>query len=113
MNLICIADGHHAKVVGTKQYCVEIAVAQGRVRTMNSSCPYTYDGHFCKHMAAVLFAAEEGSSFEAWEPDTETLFGPASPDQIAGCLWERFRADSPLRRSVVRWMTPVFMENNS
>lgn len=110
VNLVGTEEGYHAEVIGTERYYVEIAIAQGKVQMMNCSCPYASEGYFCKHMAAMLFAAEEGCSSEARERDAETLLGLASLDQIADFLRERFRVDFALRSSFVRWMTPVCME---
>ena len=45
-----------ATVSGTEDYTVEIAVAGGAVAEMFCDCPYAEDA-YCKHMAAVLFAA--------------------------------------------------------
>ena len=48
-----------AFVEGTDVYSVEIALRDGQVLQMSCDCPYAEDGNNCKHMAAVLFAAEE------------------------------------------------------
>ncbi|MBQ1768592.1 MAG: SWIM zinc finger family protein [Oscillospiraceae bacterium] len=48
-----------ASVEGTDTYSVEIVLKNGRVVRMDCDCPYAADGNNCKHMAAVLFAADE------------------------------------------------------
>ncbi len=52
-----------ASVEGTDTYSVEILLRNGRVVRMDCDCPYAADGNNCKHMAAVLFAAEDDSGF--------------------------------------------------
>jgi hypothetical protein len=48
-----------ATVEGTDVYSVEIVLKNDRVADMYCDCPYAADGNNCKHMAAVLFVAEE------------------------------------------------------
>lgn len=50
-----------ATVLGTEEYDVELFLDDGEVAEMYCSCPYAEDGNPCKHMAAVLFAAEAGT----------------------------------------------------
>jgi hypothetical protein len=49
-----------ASVTGTQDYEVEITVADDCIEQMHCNCPYAID-HYCKHMAAVLFALESGN----------------------------------------------------
>lgn len=48
-----------AAVEGSELYEVQIWVDHGRVDGMDCTCPYAADGNACKHMAAVLFEAED------------------------------------------------------
>ena len=48
-----------ATVQGTEPYTVEIRLQNGNVTQMSCDCPYAEEGNACKHMAAVLFAAED------------------------------------------------------
>ena len=48
-----------AAVEGTDTYSVEIVLKNNRVAQMHCDCPYAADGNNCKHMAAVLFAADD------------------------------------------------------
>ena len=57
-----------ASVEGTETYTVEIALDNGHVTEMMCDCPYAADGNNCKHMAAVLFAADD----EEWDQKTVT-----------------------------------------
>lgn len=56
--LRCGADSICAVVYGSEDYDVEIWLDDGWVNDMYCSCPYAEDHAACKHMAAVLFAAE-------------------------------------------------------
>ncbi len=53
-----------ATVEGTDTYSVEIVLKNNRVAQMACDCPYATDGNNCKHMAAVLFAADDAESTE-------------------------------------------------
>lgn len=51
-----------ALVSGTEDYDVEIEMGRGgKIADMSCTCPYAEDGNNCKHMAAVLFAMEDGT----------------------------------------------------
>ena len=58
-----------ASVEGTDTYSVEILLRKGKVVQMTCDCPYAAGGENCKHMAAVLFAAEAEPADEACEPE--------------------------------------------
>lgn len=60
-----------AEVAGTDDYSVKVALQKGRVVHMSCDCPYAEDGNNCKHMAAVLFAAEEADELQ--EPPVECI----------------------------------------
>ena len=53
-----------ATVEGTDTYSVEIVLKNNRVAEMACDCPYAADGNNCKHMAAVLFAADDTEGTE-------------------------------------------------
>ena len=53
-----------ATVEGTDTYSVEIVLKNNRVVQMDCDCPYAAEGNPCKHMAAVLFAANDTESAE-------------------------------------------------
>ncbi|MBE7726293.1 MAG: hypothetical protein E7244_18355 [Enterocloster citroniae] len=63
--------GFHARVEGTEDYEVDIWIKDNRIHDMGCSCPYALGGEYCKHMAAVLYEAEEGAGREVsdktWE----------------------------------------------
>lgn len=47
-----------AQVQGSQDYQVTITLQDGEVQAMTCDCPYADGQRNCKHMAAVLFAAE-------------------------------------------------------
>lgn len=53
-------DGIEATVEGSEEYSVAIDLKNGQVEDMECTCPYAEDGAYCKHMAAVLYAYEQG-----------------------------------------------------
>ena len=53
------SDGWHAVVNGSHEYDVDIEMDGDEVADMSCTCPYA-DDHNCKHMAAVLFAIDNG-----------------------------------------------------
>ena len=60
-------DQVSAVVCGSEDYDVEIGFMDGDVADLYCSCPYAERGENCKHMAAVLFALEDGE----WEAASE------------------------------------------
>lgn len=62
-----------AVVEGSQLYEVQISLDHRRVNGMDCTCPYAADGNACKHMAAVLFEAEDKDLAGTQEKDTESL----------------------------------------
>lgn len=57
----CTPDRIHAVVLGSEAYGVDIELDNGEIFESTCTCPYAQEyGCYCKHMAAVLYAAEEG-----------------------------------------------------
>lgn len=55
---LTISEDKIAAIVrGSEYYAVEITLSGDDVEDMYCSCPYAAEGHSCKHMAAVLYAA--------------------------------------------------------
>lgn len=67
-----------ATVSGTETYKVKIDVSDGVVGEMRCDCPYEY---YCKHMAAVLFAASE-DDFPGPDGSRQTAAGPSLDEAI-------------------------------
>ena len=51
------ADEILAVVEGSAPYDVDILLNKGEISDMTCTCPYAEENEYCKHMAAVLFAA--------------------------------------------------------
>ncbi|MCF0152908.1 SWIM zinc finger family protein [Megasphaera sp.] len=58
-NLECTKHQITADVYGRDIYEVTIDLEDGQVEAMDCTCPYAEQGSCCKHMAAVLLAAED------------------------------------------------------
>ena len=54
----------HAVVSGERDYNVHISVIKGVASHMLCDCPFARKGNYCKHMAAVLFAAFDDGCYE-------------------------------------------------
>ncbi len=59
-----------ATVLGTEEYEVDISLECGEIVEMYCSCPHAEEGNYCKHMAAVLYAAEN-DEYDFSEQKTE------------------------------------------
>ena len=63
--------GWKAVVHGSEDYTVEITEENGKVKSMQCSCPYAEGGRNCKHEAAVLFALSEKEAEDEEEDSSE------------------------------------------
>ena len=67
-----------AAVAGSEDYEVEIVLSENKIEDMYCSCPYAEDGHYCKHMSAVLYAWDKsGDNNNAKQDIADILFKPA------------------------------------
>lgn len=64
-NLKCTEKQITADVYGSDIYEVTIDLEDGQVEGMDCTCPYAEQGEYCKHMVAVLLAAEDEELDEA------------------------------------------------
>lgn len=55
-------EGFEATVSGTDVYEVSIVMKDNQVTDMECTCPHAEEGNHCKHMAAVLYAIENGDA---------------------------------------------------
>ena len=71
--LCCTEDCIAAKVSGSGEevYDVEILLEDGAIAQMRCTCPYAAGNDSCKHMAAVLFAAEVQGTETGSEQDAQ------------------------------------------
>ncbi|WP_186811136.1 SWIM zinc finger family protein [Levilactobacillus acidifarinae] len=78
-----------AQVQGTQRYQVTITLQDEEVQTMTCDCPYADGQRNCKHMAAVLFAAEEiadGDGNGASDDSITDLIAQATTQQMRDFL---------------------------
>jgi hypothetical protein len=65
-------DSIEASVYGSRAYQVKIKMKDRSITSMKCDCPFAYDGNYCKHMAAVLFYADNTEPMDEHErPSTE------------------------------------------
>ena len=106
------ANGYNAIVSGTEEYRVEIEVAGDRVQDMFCDCPYADDGHYCKHMAAVLYAIEarcnekvsEKSVYEQVKDSHQELqdvINNISEEQLRSLVMSLAENDTALRNRIM------------
>lgn len=80
-NLHIDIDCITANVEETDDYEVEVFLDESLVVEMTCTCPYAEDGSSCKHMAAVLFAAE--AEEQASDTPSKTVSSRSQP-----ILWQ-------------------------
>ena len=80
-------DAHRAvaAVSGTAEYEVTVEYDEEEVTDMSCSCPYAEKGHSCKHMAALLYALEEGEA-------DDSSFVDAIPEEDLRALVREYAA---------------------
>lgn len=66
----------YATVCGTEKYNVSIYFddMQERIVETYCDCPYAEDGHNCKHIAALLYAFDDGFRFNSEKTDSENTY---------------------------------------
>ena len=89
-----------AKVWGSREYQVEIRSDSEGVAQMVCDCPYAERGENCKHMAAVLFALEDGTEIDRndWQVALEKL----SEEKLRDLLRSLAVGDGALQSRIVR-----------
>ena len=91
-----------AEVDGSYTYDVEITIDKGEVEDMSCNCPYANDGNYCKHMAAVLFAAEKLSPKQSKKSDWKTALGKLSDEELRELVSEFAQNDRKVRDKILR-----------
>ena len=98
-----------AVVSGTEDYNVEIEMGRGgKIAYMSCTCPYAEDGNNCKHMAAVLFAMEDGKPQSAITRNDESFpklpwqetLNQLSPEEMRQLLSELAQSDRGLQERI-------------
>ena len=99
---ICYTDGcYTASVEGTEWYEVCVYTNGDQIEKMTCTCPYAMDGSYCKHMAAVLFALEDGDeeqgiTITVREP-LETLIPSIPREKLDAFVLEVAKRDPHIR----------------
>ncbi|HJJ47827.1 MAG TPA: SWIM zinc finger family protein [Methanocorpusculum sp.] len=70
-----------ADVYGSERYFVEICADKKSLK-MSCTCPYAADGNYCKHMAAVCFAAEKLPGFPKNRKSIQKILAEAEDSDI-------------------------------
>lgn len=95
-----------AEVEGSETYNVSIWLEDGAVDDMSCDCPYADDGNNCKHMAAVLFAAEKlklnSGDGNAWEKALDKL----TDSELRGFVREIAKSDPKVREKLLCTASP-------
>lgn len=99
-----------AEVRGSQRYDVTITLWNDSVMEMACDCPYAEQGKSCKHMAAVLMAAEAANdATPASSPDqsaqAQQLVTQATPDQLRAFLSRTLASDRTLMTQFKKFMT--------
>lgn len=99
-----------AEVRGSQRYDVTITLRNDSVMEMACDCPYAEQGKSCKHMAAVLMAAEAANdATPTSSPDqsaqAQQLVAQATPDQLRAFLSRTLESDRTLMAQFKKFMT--------
>ncbi len=96
-----------ANVIGTENYEVEIDIDDNEISEIYCDCPYAEDGNYCKHMAAVLYAAENNGDVDD-EPDIDInkLIDEAKPAQLRSFLKDAVSDSEDLAVRLQTYLTP-------
>ena len=86
-----------ATVYGSEEYDVSILMDGREIEEMECTCPYAEDGNYCKHMAAVLYAAEkEPAVISSSVSEIETFVEQADIGELKKFLIEVLQKDDAL-----------------
>jgi len=97
--------GFKAVAHGTDDYDVSVILNGESVEDMECTCPYAEDGHNCKHMAALLFAVENGEFEDEPEEDghetMEEILSSMSEEQVRDELAAIMKEDGRYRERIM------------
>ncbi|MCI1553077.1 MAG: SWIM zinc finger family protein [Levilactobacillus sp.] len=85
-----------ATVLGSKRYQVTLDVDGERLLAGNCTCPYAAGDHYCKHMAAVLFMADDVAASIPDETTVAGLLKRATDQQVRDFLAQMMQVDPGL-----------------
>lgn len=91
--------GYSAVVKGNEDYEVNIFIENDKVTEMDCDCPYACDGNNCKHMAAVLYAIDEGPLEElpGKPEDINDILASMSDEDVRKELYEIIENNREIR----------------
>lgn len=83
LEIMKTTSGYKAKVEGSgyDEYDVRVEIEDDEIKDMNCTCIYGQEMGCCKHMAAVLYAIDEGEDIEE-EIDTEEIIKSLSKTKL-------------------------------
>lgn len=104
VELTSVTDEYvEAFVSGTEEYETKVYFNNGEVLDMDCDCPYADGGNYCKHMAAVLYAHDNGDTVhEATRPDK--LLKNATAEECREFLMKAIFHNSELKEKFVRFL---------
>lgn len=102
-----------ARVRGTRSYVVSMQISGGKVQDMTCGCAYAKGGSKCKHMAAVLFAAEDSGYLDAIEESGNDLDGGEEKTlgEWLAAMWKENPKEAP-PENVYRYYDPLVLGKN-
>ena len=100
------SDEISAVVSGTDDYEVNIYYSDNEIDDMFCDCPYATDEKNCKHMAAVLYMAEDLKEMSGSNvADTESMLNSTDAELIKRFLINAMKYDTGLKDRFVRFIS--------
>ena len=96
-------DGYEATVEGSEPYTVSVSIEDGELVDAECDCPYSEDGNYCKHEAALLYylsskkAKENKQEDSGHIDDVENVINNLDESQLRCLLLEAARKNKALR----------------
>lgn len=100
-NLVKHEGKVEAIVAGSEYYKVSISRAGKAINKAYCSCPYAASGSWCKHMAAVLYEADQYDAGYDKVPDSRTLLPEAEEEPLPSLTQMIYEADRSLLENVL------------
>lgn len=101
-----------ATVEGTTDYQVFLTFLEGDVVEAGCDCPFAEEGHYCKHMAAVCFAFEEGAKqsrpvplMPSKQESIESLLEAMSEQTLREFCLQRAEHDTSFEQALRRFLS--------
>lgn len=98
-----------ADVRGSEPYQVEIKLSGDRITGMNCDCPYADGGENCKHMAAVIYAANDMPVKDA--PHWNTALDSLSEQMLRDFVRNLAACDETLQERLIRMASDNYRDH--